>query len=558
MVVTRTRTTGAKAFAEMARGYGVSHVFFVPTFALRGHAEMNALGIATVSTHGEKAAAYMADGYARVSRRPGICMAQTVGGALLAAGLKDAFMARAPVVAMTGGPEYDTRFRHVYQEVDDYTMFGPVTKWQASVETLERFPELLRQAFRVSTAGAPGPVHLELRGHLGQLLDEETELDTLVEPAFAETPATRPVADEASLLQAASVLASVERPVIVAGGGVIASGAEAELVELAEKLDIPVATSMNAKVVIADTHPLAVGVCGLYSRPSANRTVGRADLVFFVGDRAGSMVTTNWHVPTPGTRVVQLDICAEELGRHYPAEVYLHGDARASLKRLLEIAKPRTNQAWTDETRAYVREWRDEVAGVRASDAAPLRPERVCAEIAAALPSDGAVIVDTLQASIWAASMMELAGPTQRFARCCGSLGWALPAAIGAKAALGARPVVCFTGDGGCYYHISELETAARYGLPVVFIVNNNGAYAGENDYWPPAYGDAEVASYPHWKFGDIDFAAIAREFGCVGIRVDRADQIGEALRRGLASDRPTVIDVVTEFSAYHPKGWTP
>lgn len=558
MTVSSARMTGATAFAEMARGYGVSHVFFVPTFMLSGHAAMNEIGIRTVSTHGEKAAAYMADGYARVTGRPGICMAQTVGGALLAAGLKDAYMAGSPVIAMTGGPEYDTRFRHVYQEIDDYSMFGPVTKWQASVETLERMPELLRQAFRAATAGTPRPVHLELRGHLGQLVDQEAELDTLVEPMFGQTPATRPVADLSSLAAAAELLGEVERPIIVAGGGVIASQAEAEVVALAEKLDIPVATSMNAKVVIADSHPLAVGVAGVYSRRSANMAVSRADLVFFVGDRAGSMVTTNWQVPAPGTRVIQLDISAEELGRHYPAEVSLHGDAKASLHKLIELATPRTNAAWTGETQELVQNWRDEVQKMRESDAVPLRPERICAEIAAALPTDGAVVVDTLQASIWAASMMALQGPTQRFARCCGSLGWAIPASIGAKAALGARPVVCFTGDGGTYYHLSELETAARYKLPVVFVVNNNGAYAGENDYWPPAYGEAEEASYPHWKFGDINFAQIAKEFGCDGVRVHRPDDIGDALRQAFASDRPTVIDAVSEFAAYHPKGWTP
>lgn len=558
MTVRSARMTGAQAFAEMARGYGVSHVFFVPTFMLSGHAAMNELGVRTVSTHGEKAAAYMADGYARVTGRPGICMAQTVGGALLAAGLKDAYMANSPVIAMTGGPEYDTRFRHVYQEIDDYSMFGPVTKWQASVETIERLPELVRQAFRAATAGTPRPVHLELRGHLGQLVDEEGELDTLVEPMFQRAPATRPVADADSLRAAVKALTEAERPVIVAGSGVIASQAEAELVELAEKLDIPVATSMNAKVAIADAHPLAVGVCGFYSRRCANMAVARADLVFFVGDRAGSMVTTNWQVPTPGTRVVQLDISAEELGRHYPAEVGLHGDAKATLCALIDIASPRTNSAWTAEVAELVQSWRDEVRPQRESDEVPLRPERICAEIAEALPADGAVVVDTLQASIWAASMMALQGPSQRFARCCGSLGWSIPAAIGAQAALGDRKVICFTGDGGSYYHLAELETAARYKLPLVVVINNNGAYAGENDYWPPAYGENEEVSWPHWKFGDIDFAAVAKELGCNGERVHRPEQIGEALRHAFASEKPTVIDAVSEFSACHPKGWTP
>src|SRR5665647_2171355 len=176
MTVAGAHMTGGQCLAEMAQGYGVSHVFFVPTFALRAHAEMNKLGIRTLSVHGEKAAAYMADGYGRVTGRPGICMAQTVGGALLAAGLKDAYMAGSPVIAMTGGPEIETRFRHVYQEIDDYRMFDNVTKWHASVEDVSRLPEFVRQAFRAATAGSPAPVHLELRGHLGQLVDAEAEI----------------------------------------------------------------------------------------------------------------------------------------------------------------------------------------------------------------------------------------------------------------------------------------------------------------------------------------------------------------------------------------------
>jgi acetolactate synthase-1/2/3 large subunit len=550
------RTTGAEAIAEMAHAYGVTSAFFVPTFALSALAEMNRLGITTVSAHGEKAAAYMADGYARVTGRPGLCMAQAVGGALLAAGLKDAATVNVPIIAMTGGPVAATRGRQVYQQVDDYRSFDPVTKWHAPVEQVERLPELLRQAFRAATAGAPGPVHLELAGPLGELVNQEAELDTYAEPAFGATPPFRPVADEGALAATARELAGAERPIIVAGQGVMSSGAEPELRELAEKLDIPVVTSLNAKAALPDDHPLAVGVTGSYSRRCANQAVARADLAFFVGSRANSMTTTNWQLPVQGTRAIQLDISPEQLGRHFPTAVALHGDAKASLRRLLELAEARSNAGWVREVGQLVTEWREEVRPMRESSAVPIRPERICREIGAALPADGAVVVDTLQASIWAGSMIDLAGPSQRFVRCGGSLGWGLPASIGAKAGLGDRAVVCFTGDGGLYYHLSELETAARYGLNVVVVVNNNGAYAGEEEYWGPAYGDEPSES--HWQFGDRNFANIANEMGCEGIRVDQPEDIAPALRRGLAAERPVLIDVVSDFSAYHPKGWVP
>jgi acetolactate synthase-1/2/3 large subunit len=268
------------------------------------------------------------------------------------------------------------------------------------------------------------------------------------------------------------------------------------------------------------------------------------------------MTTTNWKLPVPGTTVIQLDISPEQLERHYPARVGLHGDAKASLRRLIDVAQARSNHGWVSEVQDLVRDWRAETDPMRTSEQVPIRPERICAEIGAALPSDGAIVVDTLQASIWAGSMVYLKGPSQRFVRCGGSLGWSLPAAIGAKAGLGERPVICFTGDGGIYYHLSELETAARYGLNVVVVVNNNGAYAGEEEYWGPAYGDDPSES--HWQFGDRNFANIAKEMGCEGIRAERPGEISRALERALSADRPVLIDVVSDVSAYHPKGWVP
>jgi acetolactate synthase-1/2/3 large subunit len=548
--------TGSQALARMAQAYGVTNVFFVPTVALSTLAEMDRLGIRSISTHGEKAAAYMADGYARATGRPGICMAQTIGAALLAAGLKDAYMVGSPVIALTGGPEPSNRGRQVYQQIDDYRAFDPVTKWHTRVDTLSSLPALFRQAFRAATAGSPGPVHLELSGHLGQLVDEIGPLDPFVEPTFAKTPPFRPVADEQLLAAAADELAAADSPVMVVGQGVMSSRAEAEVQELAEKLDVPVVTSLNAKAVMAESHRLAVGVTGAYSRRCANQTLARADVVFFVGTSANSMTTTDWRLPLAGCRIIHLNIDAEQLGRHFPIAVGLHGDAKASLRRLIEIAAPRTNPAWVEEVQELVAQWREDVRPMRESAGVPIRPERICAEISAALPADGAVVVDTLQASIWAGSMISLAGPGQRFVRCGGSLGWGLPASIGAKAGLGDRAVICFTGDGGLYYHLSELETAARYGVNVVVVVNNNGAYAGEHFNWTVAYGQDDSES--HWKFGDMDFASIAREMGCVGIRVHRPDELAGALRKGLTSDRPAVIDVVGDVTAYHPKGWVP
>src|SRR5712691_3898453 len=234
------RMTGAECLAEMLGGYGVTHVFMVPAVLRRTFAEIERrTSIKRIHTHGEKSAAYMADGYARASGKPGICMAQVIGALNLAAGLRDAWLAHSPVIAMTGGREPKTKFRKVYQEIDDVPAFEPVTKFNATVDDVARFPDMVRQAFRVAVSGTPGPVHLQFRGNEGQVDAEEAEMEPLCEPQFAHVPPYRPMPDDASVMSALKHLQEAERPVIVAGGGVRASQAGRELVALAEKLAIP-------------------------------------------------------------------------------------------------------------------------------------------------------------------------------------------------------------------------------------------------------------------------------------------------------------------------------
>src|SRR5439155_741735 len=208
------RMTGAECLAEMLGGYGVTHVFMVPAVLRRTFAEMERrTKIARIHTHGEKSAAYMADGYARASGKPGICMAQVIGALNLAAGLRDAWLAHSPVIAMTGGREPRTKFRKVYQEIDDVPAFDPVTKFNATIDDVARFPDMVRQAFRVAVSGTPGPVHLQFRGNEGQIDAEEAELDPLVEPLFARVPPFRPEPDRTSVQAAVKLLHEAKRPV---------------------------------------------------------------------------------------------------------------------------------------------------------------------------------------------------------------------------------------------------------------------------------------------------------------------------------------------------------
>ena len=397
------RMTGAKFMADTLKAYGVTHVFLVPAILRRALAEMDLIGIKRVITHGEKAAAYMADGYARASGKPGICMAQSVGAANLAAGLQDAYLGLSPVIALTGHKRSDEQYRNAYQEIEHSKPFASVTKFSAVVDNAEQLPHLLRQAFREATTGAPAPVHLDIQGMTGDFATEaEADLEVLFEATFARLPAFRPEADPESVREAARALTSAQRPVIVAGGGVTSSGAQQEVVELAEMLNIPVATSLNAKGAIPDNHPLAVGVVGSYSRWCANRVVSEADLVFYIGSHTGSQVTNEWRVPSPGTPVIQIDIDPAELGRTYPAQVAMHGDAKATLRRMIEALEPIGGRAdWVGRAQQLVQEWRDDVAPRANSDAVPIIPERLCNEITQFLPSDAMLVADTGHSGIW-------------------------------------------------------------------------------------------------------------------------------------------------------------
>jgi acetolactate synthase-1/2/3 large subunit len=555
------KTTGPRFVADTLKAYGVSHVFFVPQMLLDTLTGMEGMGIRRVLTHGEKAAAYMADGYARASGKPGICMAQHVGASNLAAGLRDAYLACSPVIALTGGPAA-ARYRHAYQELEDFTQFDHTTKFNARVDHIARLPDMLRQAFREATTGSPGPVHLQIGGHHAENIMTEADLELIVEDRYKQVPPFRPAADEAQVKEALRALDTAERPIIVAGGGVTWSGAQAEVVTLAEKLSVPVATALNAKGCMLDTHPLAVGVCGTYSRTCANRAVAEADLVFYIGSHTGSQVTARWQIPKPGkSDVIQLDIDAREIGRNYPVKHALLGDARTVLRQMLEAAGPGgggKRAPWLARVKTLVEEWRALVANNTNSDAVPMRPERVCRELSNALPQNAVLVSDTGHSGIWTGALVNFTRPGQRLIRCAGSLGWGFPGAMGVKCALPNTPVVCFAGDGGFYYHLAELETAARYGINLVVIVNNNASLNQEIPHFDKAYGgDPDERGREMWGFTEVNFVKVAESLGCMGIRVERPEQMGPAIEKALAAGKPVVIDTVTDHRAFSPKTWT-
>lgn len=556
--------TGAKVLAKMLHDYGVTDIFHVPAVLRTTMAELETISnIRRIHVHGEASAAYMADGYARASGRPGVCAAQIIGALNLAAGLRDAWLAKSPVIALTGGRDQATKFRKAYQEVDDIPAFEPVTKLNATVDSANRFPDMLNQAFRVAVSGSPGPVHLQFKGNEGQVDQESFDetIPTSIDESVSSVPPYRPKPDIAQIKKAMDIINNASKPILVVGGGVRWSKAGDLIDEISKKLKIPVATSLNAKDVINSTNPLNVGVVGTYSRGSANKSVLAADLAIFVGTDLGGMVTNFWTIPKIGIKAIHIDIDPEVLGRNYPLEVGIMADAKMALTEMMKFAdetKVERRISWVEEVQGYCRDWYDEFRPLLQSDSIPIRPERVCHDLSLNLPDNSFVVVDTGHGGMWMGGMFDLKSSGQSYIRSAGHLGWAFPASLGVKCAVPDRPVICFTGDAGFWYHIAEVETAVRWGINAVIVVNNNGAGNQSKRGFDRVYGGTQTdKAREMWTFNNVNFAQIAKHMGAESIRVENPKDFTPALQKAIALNKCVILDVVTDVDALAPLAYT-
>lgn len=546
--------TASDYLAQTMADCGLDHFFHMPLVLPNAVKAMQRVGVHPIVAHSEKAAAYMADGYARASGKIGVCAAQAIGAANLAAGLLDAYMARSPLLALTGGGTPQSRERNTYQEVDQRPIYAGLSKMTARVETATRFPDLLGQAMRVATSGAPGPVHLELNGFTGGVLDEALADPPPVDRRYAAAPPVRHAAPHDDIEAAVRAITNARRPIIVAGSGIRASRAQDALAAFSRALQLPLAASLDAKAALPESDPLSVGPVGKYSRETANMAVSEADFVLFVGTTTGSMVSWDWHVPKPGVPAVQIDVDARELGRNYPLIVGLAGDPATILDQLREAAREQPpRDAWLKRIAALRQEWRDAYEAIEHSEHLPMRPERLCRALSDTLPDGALVVVDTGHTAIWAARHIYLDRPGQGLLRCAGSLGWSYPAALGAKCAQRDRPVVCFTGDGALLYHLSEMETSLRYGINTVTVINNNNSYSQERHIW-----EEDAVSNHNWLFKPVSYAKVAEAFGVKSLAVEQPRDIASAMKDALQAKTPTIIEVMADRQISSPPAWRP
>jgi acetolactate synthase-1/2/3 large subunit len=546
---------GGQLVVEMLKVHGVRHIFGVPGDtglalydALRRAQEKGE--ISHVLARDERSAAYMADVYARVSFRPGVCEGPSGAGATyLASGLAEAHASSIPVVALTSDTPLCQEARNVLTELDQPALFAPITKWSPLVKQASRIPDTMRQAFRVATSGRPGAVQVTLP--MDVLADQVEAHPLHAQEVCQHYPTYRTRPDPEAVERAAALLAQASQPVIVAGGGAVTSGAWAELTDLAEALGAAVGTSICGKGAIAEDHPLSLGVVGSNGRrPYANAVLEAADLILYVGCKTDSVTTAAWTLPPCATAqtILHLDVDPSEIGRNYPTAVGLVGDARLGLVDLAQAvrargAQPRHNplHGLEDDVSAF---WADYEAKAAATTT-PIKPQRVIQALARLLPLDSVIIADAgTPTPFTAAYLRSAAGRRVIIPRGYGGLGYAIPGVVGAKLALPQAKVVGLMGDGSFGMSVGELETIARLGLPVTLIQFNNACFG-----WIKV---SQELFHGGRSFGvdfspDTDHAGIARSFGLRGVRVEDPLDVEPVLREALASEGPTFIDIVTE-----------
>jgi len=551
------KALGGTLVYETLKSYGVRCIFGMEDPIHIFHAvDQTVTKIVTVRD--EKHAAIMAHGFAQVTGRPGICAATFGPGASnLATGLLEALRSSVPVIALVQDHPLSLREKNASSFLDHASALAPYVKEVMRIDSVELTGTVLRRAFRVATTGKPGPIVVSCPTDVMAI---EGECSVHAEDDYSSFPALRSRSSREVIERAANLLAAAERPLIVAGGGAVISGAFEEIMEVAERFDAPVATTLTGRGAFPDRHPMAAGplgssVGGKYGRGQvANTLLDEADLVFLMGTRTGQLCFSDWTLPKPGVRVIHLDIDPTEIGRNFETALPMVGDIRDTLRDLLMYSKDQEIGRRHGDNGARKGElleaWRNDLAGLARSTQIPIRPEAVISAIDDCVDGDTLICVDASYVTNWVISNIDVprAGRFVLSPRGTGGIGWALPAAIGAKMGDAGRSVICVSGDGAFGYVFGELETAARYEVNIVVVIFNNGTL-GFQRHW-----EAKVmGSYLECDFLDIDHSKLAQVLKCGGERVTSPADLSAALARGLAYDGPYLIDAVVDPDAAAP-----
>jgi acetolactate synthase-1/2/3 large subunit len=540
--------TGAEAVVEMLKAHGVEVIFglcgdtSLPLYdALSRSQKMK-----HVLTRDERHAAYMADGYARVTGKVGVCEGPSGGGATyILPGLVEANESSIPVLAINTDISVGSRNKFTLTELDQRALMAPLTKWNAVLDRSTDIPRTFRAAFEAMTTGRPGSAHIALPFDVQNGPVEAR--DVYADPTLGAFPSRRVAPDASFVEMAATLIRRSKNPVFICGGGVVLSGAETELVELAEKLSAPVATTISGKGSIDERSALSVGVVGSNGGTVETRAIiDAADLVIFVGCRAGSVTTERWRHPAPGAaRIIHVDVDPAVPGTNYKVDVPLIGDARLCLAALIDALDGFQRPSAVSPVEEAKRQKFAKFEKLAASGDTPIKPERVVKTLSELLDDDAILVADPGTPCPYFSAYHVVRGTGRRYFsnRAHGALGYALAAAIGAHVGRPSVKTVAVMGDGSFGMCVGELETAVRLKLPITFVVIANAVYgwikAGQKTGYAERYFSVD--------FGVTDHAKVAEAFGVRSFRVVDPSKLRDVLKTALSMEEPTLVDIVCQ-----------
>jgi acetolactate synthase I/II/III large subunit len=537
--------TAGRAVVELLKAEGVRYIFGIvgATFLDVLDALYDDRSVEYINVRHEQAGAFMADGLARVTRLPGVCLVTSGPGATnLLTGVAAAYVAHSPVVVLVGGVSLEHAQKDAFQEFDLVSMFRPVTKLAVQIGKPDRIPDLLRAALRAAMTGRRGPVFVEIPR---DVLSDQVREAAVREPGnYRVTHAQPPHPD--AIRDAVRLLRRAERPLLLVGGGVTWADANALVVRLSEEHAIPMITAYGRNDAVPNAHPFYIGPLGRAGSPEAAAACRRADVLLVLGSRLAHFTTHfDDRYIRPETSLIQIDVDSRDIGRYYPVAVGIQADAREACLALLEaLARDgvrQTSQAWREETDTLRGQRHARLAAEARLEAKPLKPQRVYAELRRVLPPDTIVALDAGAAPAYGYDRLHFERPRTFLTPLdLGGLGFAFPAALGAKLGRPEAPVLAIHGDGGFLMNAQELETAVRHGIHVVTVVMNNNCWGSEKAYQKHFYGGRYIGC----DIGNPRYDAYARLFGAAGYYVDHPDQVGDALRAALSSGSPAVVEI--------------
>jgi acetolactate synthase-1/2/3 large subunit len=533
----KKKMTGARAIVECIRREGVDKVFCVPgeSFLSILDAIYESGDIDLISNRHEGGTSFMAEGYAKASGKPGVCMAtRGVGGANLSIGIHTAMQDSTPMVVLLGQVNSRFRKREGFQEVNQENFFAPIAKWTIEITDTDRIPELVQRAFRIAQTGRPGPVVVGLPV---DVIDAEAEME--FSPA---TVKPKPAPNDREVAAALAMISVARRPIIVAGGGVILSGAHQPLIQFAENMAMPVFASFRRHDVFPNQHPQYLGHIGLGTNKTILESVNNSDLVVAIGMRFSEMVTHGYTL-FADKPIVHIDIDPDTLGKVYSPAIGIVADANEALKMLVSASgtyQQKNKQErieWIAERRRLYKEYID----AEAHPGEKMNMKTIIAELQRAAPADAIITNDAGNFGGWLHHFYQFQQPGTYIGPTNGAMGYGLPAAIGAKLAHPDRMVISLSGDGGFMMTMQEFETAVRYNIPVISLVFNNNMYGTIRMH--------QEREYPERISGTVltnpDFAQLAELFGGHGERIESHEEFAAAFKRASESGKPSIIEVV-------------